>query len=69
METTINRGEERIAQSDDKLTRVNINYKYQEMGLHRRDTSSAKHHLLQQFFTGWGFYSRVHDDKKNKDDQ
>ncbi|KAG5571758.1 hypothetical protein H5410_061524 [Solanum commersonii] len=33
---TINRGEERIAQSDDKLTRVNINSEYQEMDLHRR---------------------------------
>ncbi|KAK6773889.1 hypothetical protein RDI58_029128 [Solanum bulbocastanum] len=35
---TINSGEERIAQSDDKLTRVNINSEYQEMDLHRRNT-------------------------------
>lgn len=63
---TINTGEERIAQSDDKLTRVNINSEYQEMDLHRRNTSSAEHHLLQQFFTGWGFYSRVQDDRKEQ---
>lgn len=39
---TINRGEERIAQSDDKLTRVNINSEYQEMDLHRRKDQFSK---------------------------
>lgn len=71
-EEMINRGEERMAQSDDKLTRVNINSEYQEMDLHRRNTSSTKHLLLQQFFTdklpksGRGFYSRVQDDRREQ---